>query len=152
MSLTVGVVGLRRGGSFVPVFNHRSDSETTWVCDLNQERTRTFAEAHAVANWTDDYEELLAADVDAVVVATPAPLHAEMCISALEAGKHVLSEVPAVWTLDEARRLVAAVKQSGRKYMFAENMHYVAFLQSFDVKVTQGRVHPQLPEPDDRPR
>lgn len=140
MSLTVGVVGLRRGGSFVPVFNSHPDSEISWACDLNQERAKSFADTHAIANWTGDYEKLLASDVDAVVVATPAPLHAEMCISALEAGKHVLSEVPAVWTLDEARRLVAAVKQSGRKYMFAENMNYVAFLQSFDVMVKQGRI------------
>jgi len=140
MSLKVGVVGLRRGGSFVSVFNNRPDSKVTAVCDLNEDRAKSFAEAHGVESWFTSYDEMLSSDLDAVVVATPAPLHTQNAVTALQAGKHVLSEVPAVYDLAEAPKLVAAVRESGRKYMFAENMNYMAFVQSFDSIVKQGRI------------
>lgn len=140
MSIKIGVAGLRRGGSFVRVFNNRPDCEVAAVCDVNEERARSFAESNGIPAWHARYEDLLAADLDAVVVATPAPLHAEHCIAALRAGRHVLSEVPAVYTLEEARQLVATVRETGLKYMFAENMNYMAFVHSFDRMVKDGRI------------
>lgn len=138
MCLKIGIAGLGRGASFLAVFNNRQDCKVTAVCDVQEERARSFAEATKTPHWFSRYEDLLASDVDAVVVGTPAPLHADMCIAALQAGKHVLSEVPAVWSLDEGRRLAEAVQASDRKYMFAENMNYMAFVQSFDHLVKTG--------------
>jgi 2-hydroxy-4-carboxymuconate semialdehyde hemiacetal dehydrogenase len=46
------------------------------------------------------------ADVDAVILATPTQLHAEQGIKAMEAGKHVLIEIPMADTLADAQRLV----------------------------------------------
>src|SRR4051794_5578188 len=68
---------------------------------------------------------MLATDVDAVVVATPMPFHAPQAALALEAGKHVLSEVPAATDLEQCWRLVQAVRASGRRYMMAENYCYM---------------------------
>ncbi|MBP8955083.1 MAG: Gfo/Idh/MocA family oxidoreductase [Armatimonadetes bacterium] len=140
MSLRIGIAGLRRGASFCGVFNARKDSKVTAVCDVNEERARNFAEANAVNRWVTSFEDLLACDVDAVVVGTPAPLHAQMCVAALQADKHVLSEVPAVYSIDEARDLVRAVRETGKTYMFAENMNYMAFLQTFDRLVKDGKI------------
>ncbi|MGQ9514678.1 MAG: Gfo/Idh/MocA family protein [Thermoproteota archaeon] len=60
-----------------------------------------------------------------MVVATPAFLHARQAIQALEAGMHVLSEVPAVTTIEECYALADAVERSGKKYMMAENYCYI---------------------------
>lgn len=140
MSLRIGIAGLRRGGSFCGVFNARPDATVAAVCDVNQERARSFAESHSVPRWVTSFDDLLACDIDAVVVGTPAPLHAGHCTSALRAGKHVLSEVPAVYTLDEARDLARTVRETGQTYMFAENMNYMAFVQTFDRLVKDGKI------------
>jgi predicted dehydrogenase len=71
------------------------------------------------------YDALLADRCDAVLVAGPMQVHAEQSIAALQAGKHVLSEVPACVTHDEALALIDATKRSGRVYMMAENVCYL---------------------------
>jgi predicted dehydrogenase len=58
------------------------------------------------ASLLDDYRDALARpDVDAIDVCTPGHLHTEMIVAALEAGKHVLTEKPTGYTLEECRRL-----------------------------------------------
>jgi len=59
-----------------------------------------------------DFNELLASDIDAVVIATPDHWHAPIATAALEAGKHVFCEKPLTHTISEAR----ALRQLAVKY------------------------------------
>ncbi len=60
---------------------------------------------------TDDVATMLAADdLDAVIIATPHPLHVQPAIAALEAGKHLLLQKPLCGDLDEAHAFVAATE------------------------------------------
>lgn len=52
-------------------------------------------------------------DIDAVVICAPTNLHAELAISAMKAGKHVMVEKPIATTADDARRVVAAAAVNG---------------------------------------
>lgn len=140
MALKIGVAGVRRGSGPAKVLQLHRDCELTAVCDLNTERAKAFAEQNDVPHWYDDYEAFVASDLDAIVVATPAPVHVECVEKAMRAGKHALSEVPACWTLDEARRLVTVVRETGLKYMFAENMCYFAYCQSYGEMIRRGDV------------
>lgn len=73
-----------------------------------------FAKARAIAHWTKDLAESLARpDVEAVILATPTPVHAAQAIQCLEAGKHVLVEIPMADNLADAERLVAVQKATG---------------------------------------
>ncbi|NPV47483.1 MAG: Gfo/Idh/MocA family oxidoreductase [Armatimonadetes bacterium] len=140
MSLKIGVAGLRRGTGPALVLKQHAECELTAVCDLFPGRAEAFAKQHGVAQWFDDYTAFCAADLDAIVVATPAPVHVACAVEAMRAGKHVLSEVPACWDLDQARELVRVVRETGLKYMFGENMCYFAYCQSYGEMVRRGDI------------
>jgi predicted dehydrogenase len=66
----------------------------------------------------DDAEALLRdPEVEAVIVATPHPSHAEYSIKALEAGKHVLTEKPMATNLADAERICEAARHSRGVFM-----------------------------------
>ena len=62
--------------------------------------------------------------VDVVYVTAPAPLHPQMILYALRAGKHVLTEVPGAQTLDEAWEIVETCEKARRHCMMLENCCY----------------------------
>jgi len=64
-----------------------------------------------------DYREILRSGVDAVVVASPNAMHAEMCVEAARAGKHIYCEKPMAITLADCRRVREAVEKAGVKYL-----------------------------------
>jgi predicted dehydrogenase len=122
------------------VFNNRTDAEVGPVCDREGGRAEAFAREGGVGAHYHDYERFLRHGLDAVVVATPLPVHAKQSVLALEAGCHVLSEVPAANSLEECGQIVQAVRRSGMKYMMAENSCYMAYLQSWRQMVADGRI------------
>lgn len=122
MKIKVGIVG-QRGGAFIDGLRALPQVEVTALCDINAETVQRQGEEFGVAGRYTKFAEMLDA-VDAVVVATPMQLHAPQAILALQAGKHVLSEVTAAVSLDECWRLADAVKSSGKTYMLSENYCY----------------------------
>lgn len=121
--LRIGVSGARRAMSFMPGLRAYGESVVfVAVYDPNP------AERENVARQTDmaavgHYDELLE-QVDAVVVASPQHHHVPQAVAALERGVHVLSEVPAAISIEQARQLLGAVRRSPATYMLAENYCY----------------------------
>jgi predicted dehydrogenase len=102
----VGLVGLGYWGPNL-ARNFDNLADLAWLCDLDEEHRNAFAPRYPGATVTGDYDELLASDVDAVVIATPVPTHYELAKRALEAGKHVLVEKPPAMKGSEMDELVA---------------------------------------------
>ncbi|MBI2835828.1 MAG: Gfo/Idh/MocA family oxidoreductase [Acidobacteria bacterium] len=74
-------------------------------------RTRTARLFHGPIRETSA-DVLQGSDIDAVIIATPPPLHAELTIAAAAAGKHVYVEKPLATAADEARAAVDAVARA----------------------------------------
>lgn len=119
-----GVVGLRRGRSFVRICNAVGGVSVTALYDIDAQKV-SHAAAEIGARPFTDYESFLNAEIDAVVIASPVPFHAAQAVAALNAGKHVLSEVTACIDAASARALVGAARQSLAVYMMAENYRYL---------------------------
>ncbi len=115
--LRVGVAGLGRGRSFVEVFSQTPGCEVVAVCDVFEKALEPYKDLAAHT----EYDRFLEEGLDVVAVITPGPAHAEQSVKALESGAHVLCETPCVYSLDEARAVVAAVQRSGKKFMLAED-------------------------------
>jgi hypothetical protein len=121
------VAGGRRGAAFDEALESLRDRvKLTAICDPSEEvLTRWKVNYPNIATFVS-YDALLeSGDCTAVFVATPMELHAQQAIRALQAGKHVLSEVTAATTLDECWQLVEAVESTGLAYMLAENYCYM---------------------------
>ena len=146
-TVKLGIVGLFRGRNVVDRTMKNRNFELRAICDKNPERLETarklFEEEHKVENLLcfESFEELLKSDVDAVYIATDAPLHTPQVIQALEAGKHVLSEIPTINSMEDARALKAAVKaHPNQKYMVGENCCYWEFIQHWKEIYESGKL------------
>jgi len=89
--------------------------EMVAVCDVNPETAKQAAEKYSVEKTYTDYKQLLAdPEIDAVSVATPNAYHMQPTIDALNAGKHVICEKPLAMNADEARKMCAAARDTGK--------------------------------------
>jgi predicted dehydrogenase len=122
-TVKIGIVGGRFGASFQ--WHLDPDCQVAAVCDIRSERLQTLSEVYRCGNTYDDFREMLKhPGLDAVGVFTPAPLHVWMATTAMEAGKHVISAVPAGLSVEELERLLETVQRTGMKYMMAETSYY----------------------------
>jgi predicted dehydrogenase len=109
-------------------FQDHPNVEVVAVTDLIPKRCAELAKACRCGTTYPSCEKMLDDDaIDAVFIATDAPSHARLSIAALGRGKHVASAVPAVFgLLEDADKLLEAVRQSARKYMLFETSCYHA--------------------------
>lgn len=121
----VAFAGARRASSFFKAFQAHPETEIVALCDVHEPTLRAAGEATGIDQLYTVYETMLdQARPDAVVIATPMHFHAAHAIAALQRDIHVLSEVTACVSMDEARWLVEACNASRAIYMMAENYIY----------------------------
>jgi predicted dehydrogenase len=133
-------VGLAGGRSLSTLMGFRAIEgvEVAAICDLNEELLTGVSKEHGIPRAYRVFEDMLASDIDAVVIATPMQCHVPQALAALGAGKHVLSEVTAAVTMDELWWLIESVEKSGKVYMLAENYCYIPEVQLVRSLVRKG--------------
>jgi len=105
-------------------FAEHADVEIVAGCDVSEPALSSFGARFPAAKLFRDYGELLQEDFDILILAGFCHEHGPDAVRALQAGKHVFSEVTAFHTLAEGVALVEAVEASGRQYMLATNTCY----------------------------
>ncbi len=113
--IKIAVVGGGYGAKIpLPAYAELDEFEPVAVWSRRPERAAELADKHDVPLGTADLDELLGLDgLEAVHVAGPVSQHAEVAIAAARGGLHVLCEKPLAASLDEARAVVAAVREAG---------------------------------------
>ncbi len=155
-NIRVGIVGLGRGRAYARAAGPHVGMDVDALCETWKGRLKEFGKELKVATYTD-YDRFLEHDMDAVILANFFHEHAPFAVKALDAGKHVMSEVSACFTPAQAVELIEAVERSGMIYMFAENCAYMRFSQEMrrlyrsgligEFKYGEGEyIHPFSPE------
>ena len=111
--LRIGVIGAGGITSILhlPEIAGSPDMEVVLVSGRKESRLRRLCERYGIPRWTRSYEDVIADDgVDAVIVATPHPLHVSWGIKAINAGKHLLMQKPLCGDMAEADAFVTAAE------------------------------------------
>jgi len=88
-------------------------SQFVAACDADPARAEAFAATHGVRPFADLAAMLAEVRPEAVLLATPHPLHAGAAVMAAEAGAHVLVEKPLSSTLRDADAMLGAAARAG---------------------------------------
>src|SRR5262249_43827987 len=90
------------------------DVEVVGVAGGIGDDTDAFADEFDIGHRTTDLAEAInMPEVDAVILTTPTQLHASQAIEVMEAGKHVLIEIPMADSLADSEAVVAAQQRTG---------------------------------------
>lgn len=117
------------------------DVEVTSVMGPNKAKISAFAAARNIPHAADNLEECLArTDVDAVILSTPTGLHAAQTIAALEAGKHVLVEIPMADSFADSQAIVAKQKETGLVAMAGQVRRFNPSHQYIHNKIKAGEL------------
>jgi len=139
--LKVGVIGCGYWGpKLARNFHELSDVALEWVCDFRQERLDHLKGLYPQVRTTQDYRDLLASDMDAVVIATPVSTHHRLALEALRAGKHVLVEKPVAASVQEAEEIVAAGERQGRLVMVGHTFEYNPAVEAVRTIIASGEL------------
>lgn len=120
----IGIIG---PGDVAQVHVHAlraARAEIVAIAGVDEASGEEFARRWDIPRSVVGAEALVALDVDAVVVATPSPLHSKHALAAISAGKHVLCEIPLATDLTEARRVVQAADEVGVVVMVAQTLRF----------------------------
>lgn len=105
--------------------------EVTAVADIDAaNRAQASAQMPDVKVFADYRDMLASGAVDAVLIETPPSTHAEFASEALDAGIHVMSDVPAIHEIGEADMLWMAGEKSKAIYSFGATTNFWAFVDT----------------------
>lgn len=124
----------------MPLLQARDDVELVAVCRRDPELLKKVADAFSFPVATTDLDELLALDLDGVVVSSPHSAHHEHAKAALERGMHVLCEKPMTLRPEEAWELVDLAAAKGLHLLVPYGWHYKPFVQEAKRWMAEGAV------------
>lgn len=117
------------------------EAEVVAVYARKSERAKEFASKHGIAKSYSDIDTLLKeSDCEIIDICLPNYLHADACIKAAQAGKHIIIEKPLAVTLEEADEMIAACKSAGVKLMYAEELCFAPKYERVRHLVKEGAV------------
>jgi predicted dehydrogenase len=96
------------------------------ICGRDEEAVAEAARRYGYEDYYTDWHKLVEDDrIHILDNGGPNNMHAEPCIAAVQAGKHVLCEKPLARTAEEARQMLDAAKKADVKHMVAFNYRFV---------------------------
>src|SRR5215510_11258727 len=117
-AVSVGLIGSGGRGSFdAGLLVKHTDARLAALCDIFDDRLERARKTIPAENARlyKNYHDLLASDVDAVIIATPVFLHPEHFEAAVKAGKHIYIEKPAGVDVEGCRRVIHAADSADRR-------------------------------------
>jgi 2-hydroxy-4-carboxymuconate semialdehyde hemiacetal dehydrogenase len=105
------------------------------------EKTKAIAAKYNVAHVSEQLDDALAlAEVDAVLLCTPTQMHAAQAIACMDAGKHVMVEIPLADSWADAQAVMAKQKQTGLVCMVGHTRRFNPSHQWVRQRIARGEL------------
>lgn len=139
--LRVGVIGAGKGHSSTfhgPALQkckaeNPDGIELAWICDLDEERARSYAETFGFGKWSTSFQSMIKEDrPDALLAITPLPVTARVTAELLPYRIPLLIEKPPAENSTEIRRLVDLATKS-------ETYHMISFNRRFNPAILKAQ-------------
>ncbi|MHB0859379.1 MAG: Gfo/Idh/MocA family protein [Anaerolineae bacterium] len=141
MKLRVGVVGLGMGKYHAKAYDASEKAELVAICDVKAELLAEYQRIYPHAAAYTGYEDMfIRGGLDAVSVAVPNALHAEVSIAAMQAGLHVLCEKPMALNAAQAQEMLDVSRETGKKLMIHFNYRFSPPSQFLKSYVDEGNL------------
>lgn len=132
MKITSAVIGCGNISQFHFSGLEKAGAEIAWVCDLNENAARPWAQKFG-ARYTADYREAIADSTVNLVVVTPvSAIHRDICLTAIAAGKAVICEKTLATNPKDAFEIVTAAEEAG-------TIFYTSYMKRFIPAVERAK-------------
>ncbi len=101
------------------------NAEVVTVVSASLDEAGKLAAQFGIADTADNYEAILErSDIDAVILTTPTPIHAAQAIQAMDAGKHVMVEIPVADSWADAQAVLKKQRETGLTCMVGHTRRF----------------------------
>ena len=141
--IRIGIVGAGRIGLVhaESVTYHIPEAQVVMVTDVVLDNAKRLAERFGVPKYSADYMDLINdPDIDAVLVCSPTPTHADISIAAMKAGKHVFCEKPVHTSLEKIKEVAQVAKETGRTLQIGFNRRFDHNHKAVQRAVKEGKL------------
>lgn len=119
----------------------RSKAEITALYDIKRGKAEQFAkEKNLNAKICRSYEELLASDIDCVIIATPNCFHFPQTMDALKAGKHVLVEKPMASRVEDADKMIRLSLEKNLVLQVNQSLRFSPLYAEMSRRIAEGAI------------
>lgn len=142
MTTRIGVLGLHNHYHAFPMadFIRRGvlGLELVAVYDERQDYAADYARQFGIPHVASSREQLLAGDIDAVLVMSHTAAHHDDVIACARAGKHILLDKPIALSVAEAETMVTAAAAAGVVFMLAYHVRFLPVYQKVKALIDEG--------------
>ncbi|MEZ9526379.1 Gfo/Idh/MocA family oxidoreductase [Enterovibrio norvegicus] len=129
------------GHKHLDALKNIDDVEVVSIAGGVEESTRATAEKYGITHWTLDLQEALAQPgVEAAIITSPTLIHARQAIQVMQAGKHVMVEIPMADSLEDAESIVRVQKETGTVAMAGHTRRFNPSHQYLNKKFRAGEL------------
>lgn len=115
--------------------------EVTSIMGPTKNKIDALAASRNISHAGTTLEECISRDdVDAVILSTPTQMHANQAIACMEAGKHVLIEIPMADSLEDSMRVVKKHRETGLTCMAGQVRRFNPSHQWIKNKINSGEL------------
>ncbi|MCL2164117.1 MAG: Gfo/Idh/MocA family oxidoreductase [Oscillospiraceae bacterium] len=117
------------------------NAELTAIMEVTDDFSQRLRQKYSVPHaYSDEYELLKDAEVDAVYIASPVEMHAKQAMAAADFGKHILVEKPLALTSAEGDRVVEYCKS--KKVLLAAGlmMRFGSYVNAMKAAIAAGKI------------